>query len=100
MTPTVLTPEVVAAVLAESRSRPEHLRFASTEWEVRETYASVQRHLIPTQTEMNQAFYVDVCRAEDRIREISELGRKLLDTLPEHWHDDAVVDFRDAIKAA
>lgn len=50
---------------------------------------------LPTQRQMNEAFYVDVCQAEDRLREFIEAGRKLLDTLPPHWHGDAETALRD-----
>lgn len=53
---------------------------------------------IPTQKQMNERFYVDVCRAEDRIKQMAHLGRALLRTLPDHWHDGAVVEFRDVIE--
>jgi hypothetical protein len=47
---------------------------------------------LKTQAEMNQAFYVDVCKAEQRLKEFVEAGRTLLDSLPAHWHDEAVTD--------
>lgn len=95
----VIAADVVKAVLAESRARPQHERFAATEWEIRETYASVVRHTLPSQAEMNQAFYVDVCRAEDALMELAKLAQAVLDTLPPHWHDEPVVDLQDAVQA-
>jgi ElaB/YqjD/DUF883 family membrane-anchored ribosome-binding protein len=52
----------------------------------------------PTQARMSQAFYVDVCNAERRINELVDAGKKLLSTLPKHWHDDAVTDFNDLVE--
>lgn len=34
------------------------------------------------------------------VRDLIETGRALLDKLPDHWHDDATVNFRDAIAQA
>lgn len=31
---------------------------------------------------------------------LMETGRALLDKLPAHWHDDATVEFRDAVEQA
>lgn len=50
------------------------------------------------QAEMNQRFYVDACRAEDRLKEFIEAGRALLGSLPEHWHDDTTTDLADLVK--
>ena len=53
---------------------------------------------LPTSQNSNERFYVDVCRAEDRIKQLAHFGRALLDRLPAHWHDDATVEFRDLIE--
>ncbi|MDR6953850.1 NTP pyrophosphatase (non-canonical NTP hydrolase) [Ancylobacter sp. 3268] len=52
---------------------------------------------VPTQQEMNEAFYVDVCRAEDRLKEFITAGKALLETLPKHWHGEAETSLRDLI---
>ncbi|MGF7161255.1 hypothetical protein FHS85_002890 [Rhodoligotrophos appendicifer] len=39
-----------------------------------------------TQRQMNEAFYVDVCRAERRLKEFITASLELLDSLPDHWH--------------
>jgi hypothetical protein len=51
--------------------------------------------VLPTQRQMNEAFYVDVCRAEDRMKEFIKAGRTLLDSLPAHWHGEAESELRD-----
>lgn len=34
---------------------------------------------------------------EKQLRDMVETGDALLSMLPEHWHDDATVNFRDAV---
>jgi len=49
---------------------------------------------MPTQRQMNEAFYVDVCRAEDRLKEFITASRALLDSLPPHWHGENESELR------
>lgn len=35
---------------------------------------------------------------EKQLRDMVETGDALLSILPEHWHDDATVNFRDVVR--
>lgn len=50
------------------------------------------------QKKLNEATYIDLCRAETRMKEFVDLGQKLLDSLPAHWHDEAITEFADLVQ--